>query len=173
MNKVFFLFTSFLLCFACGKKENAKNIKLDVSKKIIVKTYSYDGFEKAFLSPKTDKIKVINFWATWCKPCVKELPYFEELTNKNHDIEVVLVSLDMTSQKESKLIPFLSKEKLKSKVVHMDEPDANSWIPKISNDWSGAIPATLIIDKNKKKFYEQSFDYKELVEAINAFKNEK
>jgi len=86
---------------------------------------------------------------------------------------VILVSLDLTTQKESKLIPFVIENKLQSTVIHLDEPDADAWISKVSANWSGAIPATIIRDKNKKTFYEQSFNYQQLVEAINIFKNEK
>lgn len=138
-----------------------------------VKTYDFNSFEKTFLQPKTDKIQVINFWATWCLPCIKELPYFEELSKKNKDIEVILVSLDLSTQTESKLISLVKKEKLKSNVILLDESDATVWIPKVDTSWSGAIPATMIINKNKKIFYEQSFNYTELIEAINSFKNEK
>jgi len=81
--------------------------------------------------------------------------------------------LDLNTQKESKLLPFVQEQQLKSKVVHLDEPDADIWIPLVGENWSGAIPATLIRSKNKKTFYEQSFNYQQLIEAINTIKDEK
>jgi len=153
---------------SCKHKKNTTSTS-PIIESIAIKTYDFKNFEKAFLQPKTEKIQVINFWATWCKPCVKELPFFEELSEKNKAVEVILVSLDLNSQKESKLIPFVKAQQLKSTIIHMDEPDADAWIPKVDKDWSGAIPATLIINKNKKMFYEQSFNYEELVEAVNSF----
>lgn len=163
-----------LICFGCNTKQK-KTVSSAIEKKesLVVRTYNFKGFENAFLKSDKEKIYVINFWATWCRPCVKELPYFEELTEKHKDIEVILVSLDLNTQKKSKLLPFMRENSLKSKVVHLDEPDADAWIPKVDKDWSGAIPATLIMGKNKKRFYEQSFDYKQLIEAVNTFKNEK
>lgn len=133
---------------------------------ITLNVYNFEALEP-LLDQDCETLHVINFWATWCKPCVAELPYFERLhTEKN--IPVTLISLDMPNIIESKLIPFIKKEALKSKVVVLDDPDANKWIPKISADWSGAIPATIIIKGEKRKFYEQSFTYETLNEAINT-----
>lgn len=133
---------------------------------IALKVYNFEALEP-LLNQDCEKIHVINFWATWCKPCVAELPYFERLhTEKN--IPVTLISLDMPNLIESKLIPFIKKENLTSKIVVLDDPDANKWIPKISPEWSGAIPATIIIKGDKRKFYEQSFTYETLNEAINT-----
>lgn len=121
----------------------------------------FDDMEAAImtnLSP--DTTYVINFWATWCGPCVKELPYFEEL-NALYDgqpFKMILVSLDDPKQLESKVIPFLTKNKIESKVVLLADGKANSWIDKVDPSWSGAIPITLILRGNQKKFYEQEFD---------------
>jgi len=96
---------------------------------------------------KNDTTYVINFWATWCAPCVKELPYFEKLNQKYTDkkVKVILVSQDFSKQLEKKLKPFLEKNKLQSEVLVLIDPDANSWIDKVNPAWSGAIPATVII----------------------------
>ena len=127
---------------------------------------------QAYLESKDSKNTfVVNFWATWCAPCIKELPYFEEL-NANYstkNVEVILVSLDFPKQIESKLIPFLLKNGLKSEVVVLDDVDSNTWIPKVNEEWSGAIPATVIYNKNKTKFYERSFNYLELETELKQF----
>ena len=96
------------------------------------------------LHQNSKTVQVVNFWATWCAPCIKELPYFEEL-NKLENVEVLLVSLDFTKHKQKRLIPFVKKHKLQSKVVHLDDEDENYWINEISTTWSGALPATLIL----------------------------
>lgn len=139
-------------------------------KVIELEVYDYEGLEP-FLNIKDEKTYVINFWATWCAPCIKELPFFEKLNEvyANQGVEVVLVSLDFPKQYESKLKPFIQEKKLKSKVVALNDTDANFWIPKISEDWSGAIPATLIYNKYKRQFYEQSFNYEELETQIKQF----
>ena len=132
--------------------------------------YNYSGLEP-FLNKTDGKTYVVNFWATWCAPCIKELPHFEKLNDiySNQDVEVLLVSLDFPKQYDSKLKPFIKEHKLKSKVVALNDVDANSWIPKVSEDWSGAIPATLIYNNNKRQFYEQSFDYEQLETQIQQF----
>lgn len=112
------------------------------------------------LQRENDTIYVVNFWATWCRPCVAELPFFEELTEKNqkNPLKVVLVSLDFGTQLESKLIPFLRKNKIKSFVVLLSDKNANAWIQKINPSWSGAIPATLCYKGKKSIFHEQEFE---------------
>lgn len=132
----------------------------------------FNDFEKAYLtSPKKDTAIVINFWATWCAPCVKELPFFETLpsTVASKNIKTVLVSLDFKSQIEKRLLPFLKNKQIKSKVVLLTDGNANSWINKVDTDWSGAIPATLLLYKNKKTFYEKSYaTQQELIKDITT-----
>ena len=136
-----------------------------------LKTFNFNQLETYLESKDSKKTYVVNFWATWCAPCVKELPYFEEL-NVNYstkNVEVILVSLDFPKQIESKLIPFLEKNRLKSEVVVLDDVDSNTWIPKVNKDWSGAIPATMIYNNNKSAFYERSFNYQELETELKQF----
>ena len=132
--------------------------------------YDYEGLKK-FLSTTSDKTYVVNFWATWCAPCVKELPYFEQMNSSYTDknVEVILVSLDFPNKYESNLVPFIKNKNLKSKVVALNDPDSNSWIPQISEEWTGAIPATLIYNKDKRQFYEKSFTYDELETEVKQF----
>lgn len=147
-------------------KTNSKNEKID---SISIETIYYDELEK-LLHKSDDKIYVINFWATWCKPCVEELPYFEQIYEnyKTKNVELILVSLDFPNQIENRVIPFIQKNNLKGKIVLMADPDQNTWIPKVDKTWSGAIPATLIYSKNSRKFYEQSFTYNQLETEITS-----
>lgn len=142
--------------------------KETIASYIELEIYDYAGFEK-FLNKKDDKIYVINFWATWCAPCVKELPYFEKLNAEYENIEVILVSLDFPHLYDKKLKPFIKEKKLVSKVIVLDDPDMNTWIPKVDENWSGSIPATVIYKNDKKQFYEQSFNYEELEKEIKPF----
>ena len=128
---------------------------------------NYVTLEKTVLSDK-NTIYVVNFWATWCGPCIKELPHFERLNSENKNIKVVLVSLDFKNQYESKLLPFLKKKSIKSEVVLLTDKDYNAWLPVVDKDWSGSIPATLIIKNGKKIFVEKIFSsYEELKEYVN------
>ena len=162
-----------LVIFTLGcKKQIAEEKQLvtaDAST-LMLPTYSFEEFEE-LLYLENDQTYVINFWATWCKPCIKELPYFEQLrtTYLKKGVEVILVSLDFPEQVETRLLPFIKKRNLQSKVVLLDDPDANSWIPKVDDDWSGAIPATIIYNGDKRAFYERSFTYQELEEQLTLF----
>lgn len=136
---------------------------------ITVEVYDFESIQP-FLNKENGKINVINFWATWCKPCVAELPFFEELGEKRDDIEITLISLDFPKMIDAQVIPFIKENELKSEVIVLDDPNGNEWIPKIDPDWSGAIPATIIYTKEDRKFYEQSFTLEELENEINKFK---
>lgn len=130
-----------------------------------VKEYTkFDNFEKDYLQPKNDTTYVINFWATWCIPCVKELPYFEQLNTKYQDnkVKVVLVSLDFTKKQ---VIAFSEKKSLQSKIVLLSDSKTNSWIDKVDPSWSGAIPITLFIKGNKRMFYEKDYHNLEELET--------
>src|SRR6187402_288932 len=123
---------------------------------------NYSTLEKTVLGDE-NTIYVVNFWATWCAPCVKELPHFEQLNSENKNIKVVLVSLDFKNQFESKLLPFLKKKSINSEVVLLTDKDYNTWLPMVDKEWSGSIPATLIIKNGKKFFAERIFSsYEEL-----------
>ncbi len=151
-------------------KENLQIEKENFDTKRVV-SLNFEELEKNYFQKKNDSIYIINFWATWCKPCVKELPAFEKLTLNFSDkkVKVLLVSLDFPDKIDSQVIPFIKKNKINSEVVLLDDPDANSWIPKVSEEWSGAIPATVIYKNDNRKFYEQSFTFEELETELKKF----
>lgn len=128
---------------------------------------NFNEFEPRLLK-NNDTTYVINFWATWCIPCVKELPYFEKI-NKDFKLDkfkLILVSLDFKSSIKSSLIPFIEKKDISSEVIVLSDPNANEWINKVNNSWTGSIPATIIYNKNFYFFKEGSMDYDELNEII-------
>ncbi len=102
----------------------------------------------ALMEEKSDKIQVINFWATWCGPCVKELPLFETLHAEASDrVQVTLVSMDLDLDPDpAKVYRFVERKNLESRVLLLDEPNPDAWISKVHKEWSGALPATLIIN---------------------------
>jgi thiol-disulfide isomerase/thioredoxin len=135
-----------------------------------VPSYNFDELN-TLLTKNNDTTYVVNFWATWCRPCIKELPAFEKLNADYSDkpVKVLLVSLDFPDKIEKQVIPFMDKNNIKSKVVLLDDPDANSWIPKVSEKWSGAIPATIIYKGQSREFYERSFTFEELNTELHKF----
>jgi thiol-disulfide isomerase/thioredoxin len=133
-----------------------------------VQVVKFDALEH-LMTRKSDKIEVINFWATWCKPCIKELPYFQELQKNQPDqVHVTLISLDYAEALNEKVIPFVEKRQLTADVLLLDEIDYNSWIDRVDPSWSGAIPATLIINHQtgERKFLEGELEPGELEQLI-------
>jgi len=129
------------------------------------------GLEKILKDPQ-NKLLVINFWATWCAPCVSEIPVFEK-TAKLYDtskVRFLLISLDFPSQIEKQLIPFLKKNKITIDVAVMTDLDYNSWIDKVDPQWQGEIPATLFLNNSSKARYFHSGEVNEpeLKKYINS-----
>lgn len=147
-----------------------KNPKKVVEKDgLIIEVYDFENI-RPFIEKENQKINVVNFWATWCAPCIAELPAFERLRAEDAEVEMTLISMDFANQIESRLIPYIQKNELQSEVIVLDDPDANTWIPKVDENWSGAIPATIIYTKDKRQFYERSFTFEELKKELDSFK---
>lgn len=167
-----------LVCFVLACNKQTKNVdatdkKVATSYNITsLKSYNYKQL-KPLLEKEDDQIYVVNFWATWCAPCVKELPYFERIKKEYaaKNVHVLLVSLDFPKQVEKKLIPFINKKNIQAEVVLFDDINEDFWIAAIDKEWSGALPATLIYNKNKRKFYEKSFDFETLENELKTFLN--
>ena len=133
-----------------------------------VETIKFEDLEE-LMSQRNDEYLVVNFWATWCKPCIQELPEFEKL-NESGKAKVYLVSLDFVEDLE-KVQRFVEKKGLTSDILLLDDMNYDSFIPKVSEEWTGAIPATLMIDSKEMKtaFYEKQFHEGELSEVFNSF----
>ena len=133
-----------------------------------VKLLTLDELDKRVVNGK-DTTYVINFWATWCSPCVAELPNFEKLREANlkKPVKVLLVSLDFKSKLQREVIPFVEKNNIKAEVFLLNEPDQQQYIERIDKKWSGAIPATLFVNKKTRRFYEKEFTEAELKNTLS------
>lgn len=169
--RIVLFFLVLFLSLSCNQKK--KNNGVDPKNKTI-EIYSFSELEP-LINAEDDTTYIINFWATWCKPCVKELPYFDELHTslKDKNVKVLLVSLDFPEKLESQLIPFVKKHNLSPQVILLDDPNENDWIPKVDESWSGALPATLIFNKYNRAFYEKSFTRESLFSTVDKFINSK
>lgn len=136
-----------------------------------VKLLTLDDLDKRIAQGK-DTTYVINFWATWCSPCVSELPNFEKLRIENikKPVKVLLVSLDFKSKLQKAVIPFVVKNNIKAEVFLLNEPNQQQYIERIDKKWSGAIPATLFVNKKVRRFYEKEFTEKELNKTLTELK---
>ncbi len=101
---------------------------------------------------------VVNFWATWCAPCLHELPYFQQTVRQYADknVELVLVSMDLPRGPEKKIQDFAVQHALQGTIFWLNETNADLFCPKIDASWDGSIPSTLFI--NKKTGYRKFFD---------------
>jgi thiol-disulfide isomerase/thioredoxin len=113
---------------------------------------------------------VVNFWASWCKPCVQEIPWFEKSVAalKDKKVRLVLVSLDFPEDYPKGIQEFAKKNGYQSRIVWLDETDADYFCPKIDLSWQGAIPATVLVNNKKKfrKFYGQQLPEEKLKLAL-------
>jgi thiol-disulfide isomerase/thioredoxin len=130
-----------------------------------IKVWKIEDLERR-VKNNSDTTYVVNFWATWCVPCIKELPDFDTINAlyAKNKIKVILVSLDFKEDLEKKVKPFINTKKVRSEVVILDEVNGNYFIPKVSDAWTGAIPGTWIV--NKKKSVDRFFEKKITAEFL-------
>lgn len=135
-----------------------------------VKQVKATDLEKIIKESKTPLL--INFWATWCVPCIEELPYFQEEVKKHQadSVKLLLVSLDLKDQFPTKLSAFAEKRKYTYPILWLNETNADYFCPKVDEKWSGSIPATLFINNKKgyRKFMEQQLTRAQLQKEIMA-----
>ena len=146
-------FFSVIICFS----QEIRSVKITEVEKIIAES-------------KTPLI--INFWATWCKPCVEEIPYFQKEVeeHKADSLQFLLVSFDFKEAFPAAIKKFITKRKITALVFWLDETNADYFCPKIDPKWSGAIPATLFINNKTgyRNFVEEKLSYEKLKHEIMA-----
>ena len=126
--------------------------------------------ELSHIIKTSDSVLIINFWATFCKPCVAEIPDLIKYSRKFKQEKAILylVSLDLADYYPKKIKQFIAKKKITSRIAWLDESNADYFCPIIDTSWSGSIPATLIVNNKKgyKRFYEKQLTASEIEMAI-------
>lgn len=139
-----------------------------------VKKIKITDLEKIIAESKTPLI--INFWATFCKPCMEEIPHFQKLGKKyeKKGVKLLLVSLDMKDDFPAKVNAFIKKKKIAIPVAWLDETNADYFCPKVDPAWSGAIPATLFVNNRNsyRKFTEEPLSEEQLEKEIGILMNQ-
>lgn len=158
-----------LVLLSCNEDNKVEQTEHRVWELADIPTLNFDEFEPMLIET-SNRIQVINFWATWCAPCVEEMPYFEDLAEKYKDkIDLKFVSLDRPEEKESKVLVFANKKNIRNDIILLDDPRSHYWIPKVYENWSGATPATLIFNADTRLFYEKPFSKEELERELKKF----
>lgn len=124
---------------------------------------------KEIINDRKGKPLLINVWATWCVPCREEFPELVKITNKfNGKVEMIGVSVDFPEEKDSKVIPFLQgmNAEFKNYIIKVTEPE--DFINLLNKEWSGAVPATFVYDKNgnQKEFLLGKQSYSGFEKAV-------
>lgn len=137
------------------------------------KTIKYEDYE-TLVNKKDDVLYVVNFWATWCGPCVEELPEFMEVNREfsgRKDFKMILISLDNKRDLDEGVKPFLKQKNISADVYLLDDVKRmNFWIPKTDRTWGGSIPATALYRNGKKlQFIEKQLQKEDLLQIINQY----
>jgi len=132
-----------------------------------VPVYDFEQLEPV-LNKRNDTTYVINFWATWCKPCVKEMPDLMKANQKFKDqkFKMILVSMDFDTYLHTKVIPFINEQNIETDVILLNDSKQHEWIEKVNSAWSGAIPITILFNKDFYFFREGEITFEELNELI-------
>lgn len=155
--KKYFILGAFLLCAGIGRTQ-------------AIQSLSITELEKIIADSKTPLI--VNFWATFCKPCVEEIPYFQEEVKKHEKegVQLLLVSLDLKEYYPRKIKTFAAQKHFTAPIAWLNETNADYFCPKIDPKWSGAIPATLFVNNSTgyRKFFEEQLSQEKLQKEIMA-----
>ena|ERR1035437_5602219 len=154
-----------------NKKSKMSETLSDTKKDQKVTVVNFEKLE-SIIKRNDNKLYVVNFWATWCKPCVMELPEFMEVNKayqNNPNFKMILVSLDIAKEVHSAVEPFIAKHKIETDVYLLDDNKRmNQWIPAVDSHWTGAIPATVLYRNGVKlDFRESKLTKNELEQLIH------
>lgn len=113
-----------------------------------------EGGIKDLVKNNSDKLRLINVWATWCGPCLIEFPEFVDINRmyRGRDFEFISICLDDTS-KHAKALKFLQSKQASNKNYLFNMKNKYALIEAVDPKWQGALPYTLIVEPGGKIVY--------------------
>lgn len=123
---------------------------------------------KALIASEDEQVKVLNFWATWCRPCIQELPYFENAHKAFTESEAKVYLIAIEDELE-KVQAFIQKKGITAEVWLLDEKDPNDWIPQIYEKWGGDIPVTIFVHQGEMLFHQGIYPEEKLMAQIRSY----
>jgi thiol-disulfide isomerase/thioredoxin len=148
MKLFYSLITILILCSGCSKENETKQQEISFSGNLEIPVVDEVWIQNK-IENRNGKILFVNFWATWCIPCVEEFPDLVKIYNeyKNSNFEFLSISVDLPSEIETKVKPFLEEQSADFSVVVIKEKSSEEVINLINPEWNGAVPATVIYDE--------------------------
>ena len=111
----------------------------------LVEKIAASDLAKRLASP-APKTRVVNFWATWCAPCVTEIPLLRGWALEHDDVDLVLVNLDLISRHERRVLPFVEEQNLVLfKNYQLSDSDPAIALEESIDEFDGAVPFTLVL----------------------------
>jgi thiol-disulfide isomerase/thioredoxin len=145
------------------------NCTQDKSVKPILKSLKFEELETSY-KKQNDTLYVVNYWATWCVPCIEELPHFMELNEEyshSKKFKMILVSLDKKELLHTSVQQVITKKNITTDVYLLDDiKRMNDWIPAVNEEWSGAIPATAFYKHGKQLAFNEGKLTKQELETL-------
>jgi len=137
-----------------------------------VAVVNFDQLQTYAAQKADDTLYVVNFWATWCEPCVKELPAFQQVQKKceGHKVKFIFVSLN-APRELNKVQDFVDSHNLGPLVLLLNSSNPNGWIDRVDDSWSGTIPATVMYKSGKKVYFREGEFTPESLEKVIQSKN--
>ena len=141
-----FIFVFLTVLGSCNFKDKVPNATIEIIDQ-------FSGIEEV-INGKDNEVTVLNFWSTACPPCIKELPHFNQLATEYKDkkVKILLISLEDPKRLNSHIYPFVQKHGILPEVVVLNDQNYTAWTDKIDTSWYGALPATLIVKGQHRKF---------------------